>query len=102
MSYRVRLKKVKLWWMGASVGAINMSSKWLCSKNFGYYVKESSIYEGIGLDNISVLSHYDLENNFSFVRRELSPLSEEINIYAANKDCVIRIKGDKIDILGNV
>ena len=88
--------------MGASAGAINMSAKWLCSKNFGYQVEISSVYDGIGLDDFSVLSHFDLENNMALVQGELSPLSEEINIYASNKDCAIRVKGDKIDILGNV
>lgn len=88
--------------MGASAGAINMSAKWLCSKSFGYNVETSSIYDGIGLDNFSVLSHFDLENNIDMVQGELSPLSEEMDVYASNKDCAIRIKGDKIDIFGNV
>lgn len=88
--------------MGASAGAINMSAKWLCSKNFGYPVEKSSLYDGIGLDNFSVLSHFDLENNIELVQNELSPLSEELNIYASNKDCAVRVKGNSIDILGNV
>ncbi|MER2030628.1 MAG: Type 1 glutamine amidotransferase-like domain-containing protein [Solibacillus sp.] len=88
--------------MGASAGAINMSAKWLCSKNLGYKVDKSYVYKGIGLDDISILSHFDLENNMALVQGELSHLSEEINIYASNKDCAVRIKGDKIDILGNV
>lgn len=88
--------------MGASAGAINMSAKWLCSKNLGYKVGRSSVYGGIGLDDLSVLSHFDLENNIALVQSELSPLSEEMNIYASNKDCAIRIKGEKIDISGNV
>ncbi|MFQ3543837.1 Type 1 glutamine amidotransferase-like domain-containing protein [Halobacillus rhizosphaerae] len=88
--------------MGASAGAINMSAKWLCSKNFGDEVEVSSVYKGIGLDEISILSHFDLENNMELVQRELSPLSEEINIYASNKDCAVRIKGNTIDIIGDV
>lgn len=36
------------------------------------------------------------------VQDELSSLSEELNIYASNKDCAVRIKGDNVDILGNV
>ncbi|SDO68985.1 Type 1 glutamine amidotransferase-like domain-containing protein [Halobacillus aidingensis] len=96
------IKKSRAVVMGASAGAINMSAKWLCSKNFGDEVEVSSVYEGIGLDEFSVLSHFDLENNMELVQRELSPLSEEINIYASNKDCAVRIKGDKIDIIGNV
>lgn len=88
--------------LGASAGAINMSAKWLCSKNFGYKVEMSSVYDGIGLGDFSVLSHFDLENNMELVQDELSHLSEEINIYASNKDCAVRIKGDKTDIFGNV
>lgn len=88
--------------MGASAGAINMSAKWVCSKNLGDIVEISSVHDGIGLDNFSVLSHFDLENNMELVQRELTPLSEEMNIYVSNKDCAVRVKGDKIDILGNV
>ncbi|WP_079478982.1 Type 1 glutamine amidotransferase-like domain-containing protein [Halobacillus salinus] len=88
--------------VGASAGAINMSAKWVCSENLGDEVVGSSVYKGIGLDEFSVLSHFDLENNMGLVLRELSPLSEEINIYASNKDCAVRKKGDKIDIVGDV
>ena len=88
--------------MGASAGAINMSAKWLCSKNFGYEVEKSSVYDGVGLDDFSILSHFDLENNLDLVQSELSLLSEEINIYASNKDCAVRAKGDKIDVFGTV
>lgn len=88
--------------IGASAGAINMSAKWLCSKNLGYKVETASVYDGISLGNFSVLSHFDLENNMTLVQSELSSLSEKIKIYASNKDCALRIKGDKVDILGNV
>ncbi|MFS0751652.1 Type 1 glutamine amidotransferase-like domain-containing protein [Oceanobacillus sp. 1P07AA] len=94
------IKKSRAVVMGASAGAINMSAKWLCSKNFGDEIR--AVYDGIGLDDFSVLSHFDLENNTALVLSELSPLSEEMNIYASNKDCAIRTKGDKIDIFGNV
>ncbi len=96
------IKKSRAVVMGASAGAINMSAKWLCSKNFGYPVEKTTLYDGIGLDNFSVLSHFDLENNMELVQNELSALSEEINIYASNKDCAVRVKGGNIDILGNV
>lgn len=88
--------------IGASAGAINMSAKWLCSRNFGYQVEKSSVYKGIGLGNFSVLSHFDLENNLELVKSELSLLSEEMDIYASNKDCALRVKGEHIDILGDV
>lgn len=72
--------------MGASAGAINMSARWVCSKNFGYPVETSSVCDGIGLDNFSVLSHFDLENNMALVQHELSSLSKEMKVYASNKD----------------
>ena len=96
------IKKSRAVVMGTSAGAINMSAKWLCSKNFGYEVEMNSVYDGIGLDNFSVLSHFDLENNMALVQSELSLLSEELNIYASDKDCAVRVKGDKIDVFGNV
>jgi cyanophycinase-like exopeptidase len=96
------IKKSRAVVMGASAGAINMSAKWLCSKSFGHNVEISSLYDGIGLDDFSVLSHFDLENNMTMVQEELSPLSEEMDIYASNKDCAVRVKNGEIDILGNV
>lgn len=62
----------------------------------------STVYDGISLGNFSILSHFDLENNLALVQKELSPLSEEIDIYASNKDCAVRVKEDKVDILGEV
>lgn len=96
----ILVKKSRAVVMGASAGAINMSSKWLCSETLGDEI--SAICEGIGLGDFSVLSHFDLENNIALVQKELSSLSEEIDIYASNKDCAIRVKEDKIDILGDV
>lgn len=96
------IKNSKAVVLGASAGAINMSAKWLCSKNLGYKVEINAVYDGIGLDNFSILSHFDLENNMALVQSELAPLSEEMNIYLSNKDCAVRAKGEKIDILGNV
>jgi len=96
------IKKRKAVVMGASAGAINMSAKWLCSKNFGYKVEISSVFDGIGLDDFCVLSHFDLENNFAQIQGELSSFSEKMDIYTSNKDCTVRVKRDDIDILGNV
>lgn len=96
------IKKSKSVVIGTSAGAINMSAKWLCSKCTDCECDISSIYNGIGLDDFSVLSHCDLENNIEQIQIELSSLSEEMNVYASNKDCAVRVKGKKIDILGNV
>ncbi len=96
------IKQSKAVVMGASAGAINMSAKWLNSKKLGFETETSSLIEGVGLDDFSVLSHYDLENNTDLVLSELSLLSKDMDIYASNKDCAIRVKGDVIEIYGNV
>jgi len=100
LSHLIKISRAVV--MGTSAGAINMSAKWLCSKYTGYKGEISSIYDGIGLDDFSVLSHFDIENNITQIQSELSPLLEEMNVYASNKDCAVRVKGDKIDIFGNV
>ena len=60
--------------MGASAGAINMSAKWLCSKNTGYKVETSVIYEGIGLDDFYFYSTHNLEIDNTSLQEELFPL----------------------------
>ena len=88
--------------LGTSAGAINMSAKWMLSKYTGYKSGVHTIYNGIGFDDFSVLSHFDLENNIDQIQGELSPLLNELKVYASNKDCAVRVKGGKIDILGSV
>lgn len=88
--------------MGASAGAINMAAKWKCSERFGYAIGTATVCDGLSLDPFSVLSHFDLENNMALVQEELSALSDEMNVYASNKDCALRSKGGHIDILGDV
>lgn len=88
--------------IGASAGAINMSAKWLCSAFFGYPVEAPSVYDGIGLDDFSILSHFNLEDNLAQVANELTALPDDMKVYASNKDCAVRLKGDMVDILGDV
>lgn len=85
--------------LGASAGSINMSAKWQYSDSKD---DEVILYEGIGFDDFSVLSHYDLENNFDSIQSDLFQLLNEMNVYASNKDCAMRIKNGQIDIIGDV
>lgn len=88
--------------LSASAGAINLSSRWVASRNLGYDVDETMLMEGIGLDDFAVLSHFDLENRLEMMRHELLPLSQEMPVYASNKDCAVRVKEGHVDILGDV
>lgn len=96
------IKNSKTVVMGASAGAINMSAKWLCSAFFGYPVEAPSVYDGIGLDDFSILSHFNLKDNLAQVANELTALPDDMKVYASNKDCAVRVKGDMVDILGDV
>ncbi|WP_214791419.1 MULTISPECIES: Type 1 glutamine amidotransferase-like domain-containing protein [unclassified Exiguobacterium] len=88
--------------IGASAGAINMSLSWLCPPYMGYEVSTPTIFQGVALNDFSVLSHFDLEHHMHIVKQELALLSEELPIYLSNKDCALRVQGDQVDIFGDV
>lgn len=87
--------------MGASAGAINMAEKWLSLINTGYEVETSTIYDGIGTDHFAYESH-SKRDYATFIQGYLFPLSEEIDVYAAEQESAIRVKDGKIDITGPV
>ncbi|MNI43775.1 hypothetical protein D3C73_981170 [compost metagenome] len=95
------IKNSNAFTIGASAGAINMSAKWLCSKNGGHEVETSTIYDGIGFDRFAYESHSRLDYA-ALVQGYLFPLSEEIDVYAAEQESAMRVKDGKIDIMGNV
>ena len=86
------IKKSNAVVMGTSAGGMNMSSK---------YVDECTVYEGMALNHFSFEAHFDHDN--TMLIEERFPLSEKMDIYvAADKDGAVRVKGSKIDIIGNV
>lgn len=87
--------------IGASAGAINMAAKWLNLINTGYEVETSTIYDGIGFDHFAYESH-SKRDYATFVQGYLFPLSEEIDVYAAEQESAIRVKDGKIEIMGPV
>lgn len=95
------IKNSNAFTMGASAGAINMSAKWLCSKNGGHKVETSTIYNGIGFDRFAYESHSRLDYA-ALVQGYLFPLSEEMDVYAAEQESAMRVKDGKIDIMGDV
>lgn len=87
--------------MGASAGALNMAAKWLSLINTGNEVETSTIYDGIGFDHFAYESH-SKRDYATFVQGYLFPLSEEIDVYAAEQESAIRVKDGKIEIMGPV
>ncbi|QSF44550.1 type 1 glutamine amidotransferase family protein [Paenibacillus tianjinensis] len=86
--------------VGASAGAINMAAKWL-SLNDTDEVESSTIYDGIGLDHFAYESH-SKRDYATFVQGYLFPLSEEIDVYAAEQESAMRVKDGIIEIMGPV
>lgn len=86
--------------MGASAGALNMAAKWLSLNNTDE-VETSAIYDGIGFDQFAYESHSQ-RDYATFVQGYMFPLSEEIDVYAAEQESAVRVKDGKIEIMGPV
>jgi cyanophycinase len=84
--------------LGASAGALNMSAQWL-NLNDTDEVETGAIYEGIGFDHFAYESH-SKRGYATFVQGYLFPLSEEIDVYAAEQESAIRVKDGKIETMG--
>lgn len=87
--------------MGASAGALNMSAKWLSLDSTGYEAETGTIYDGIGFDHFAYESHSKRDYS-TFAQGYLFPLSEEIDVHAAEQESAMRVKDGKIEILGPV
>jgi cyanophycinase len=86
------IKKSNAVVVGTSAGGMNMSDE---------YVDECTVYEGMALNHFSFEAHFDHDS--TALIEERFPLSEKMDIYvAADKDGAVRVKGSKIDIIGNV
>lgn len=87
--------------LGASAGALNMAAKWVTSQAAGHHVEIDAVYDGLGFDPFAYESHAK-RDSASFVQGYLFPLSEQMDVYAAEQESVIRVKDGKISTLGPV
>ena len=88
--------------MGVSAGSINMSAKWLCSPNNKHWYKgESKIYNGLGLDPFFFEIYFSPDNE-TFLKEELLPAAQGMEIYASCNESAIRMKNGEMEILGDV
>ncbi|WP_341346804.1 Type 1 glutamine amidotransferase-like domain-containing protein [Paenibacillus sp. FSL H3-0469] len=87
--------------LGASAGALNMSAKWVTSRNAAHTVEIDTIHDGMGFDPFAYESHSQ-RDYASFVQGYLFLLSEEMDVYAAEQESAIRVKDGKIEIMGPV
>ena len=86
--------------MGFSAGAINMAYKCINAKSLGYKVEETTVYDGIGLDNFCYVPYFS-QDKHEPAKRDLLPLSNEFDIYATCPESFIRVKDAKVTAFGN-
>ncbi|WP_339254152.1 Type 1 glutamine amidotransferase-like domain-containing protein [Paenibacillus sp. FSL P2-0136] len=87
--------------LGASAGSLNMAAKWVTSQSADHTVEIDTIHDGLDFNPFAYESH-SKRDYASFVQGYLFPLSEEIDIYAAEQESAIRVKDDAIEIMGPV
>ncbi|WP_150266116.1 Type 1 glutamine amidotransferase-like domain-containing protein [Paenibacillus tepidiphilus] len=85
--------------LGASAGALNMAAQWLSLNNTDDDAETGTVYAGIGFDHFAYESHAK-RDYATFVQGYLFPLSEEIDVYAAEQESAIRVKDGRIDSMG--
>ncbi|MNC65633.1 hypothetical protein D3C75_1159400 [compost metagenome] len=78
-----------------------MAAKWISSSDDTPKAETTTIYEGLSFDHFAYESHSRRDYG-AFVKGYLFPLSEQMNVYAAEQESAIRVKDGKLDILGPV
>ncbi|MNC06777.1 Peptidase family S51 [compost metagenome] len=87
--------------LGASAGALNMAAKWMELDNADDDTETGKRYDGIGFDPFAYESH-SKRDYATFVQGYLFPLSEEMDVYAAEQESAIRVKDGRVEIMGPV
>ncbi|MCL2592372.1 MAG: Type 1 glutamine amidotransferase-like domain-containing protein [Defluviitaleaceae bacterium] len=87
--------------MGFSAGAKNMASKWVAAKSPRYEADETTIYEGLKLNNFCYVPYFLLDMD-ELVKNDMLTLSQEIDIYATSPESFIRTNGDRVTAFGDV
>lgn len=93
--------------MGASAGMMNMGMYWVSDKyterRSNGKIKAGTIFNGLGLDNITVRVHYNPNDaEAEPLEAELFALSHKIDVFAACNGSVIRSEDGKLQFWGDV
>lgn len=81
--------------LGTSAGAMNLSKKCYYSKDEDY--NESFFYEGLGLVNITIDPHFDLDDNNQV--NEVLNNSRDIKIIGIPNESAIKIINNKVEFI---
>ena len=84
--------------MGISAGSINMANYVYCSKD--EEIPESLHYRGLGLTNINIEPHFDI-NDKNRINGVLLPDSKETSFVALPDESFITVKDNKVALFGD-
>ena len=84
--------------IGISAGSINMASNVAIARDIDDNIPEHSFYKGIGLVDINIEPHFDLNNTFH--NKDIIDISKSNKIICLPDESFIRIE-NKIDIIGD-
>lgn len=93
--------------MGASAGMMNMGMHWVSDKYMEKHsngrIKAGTIFDGLGLDNIAVIVHYNPNDiEAEPLEDELLASSQKMDVYGACNGSVIRSENGKLQFWGDV
>ena len=84
--------------IGISAGSINMAKDVALARDIYDNIPNHSFYNGIGLVDINIEPHFDINNNFH--NKDIQEISKENKIICLPDDTFIRIEKE-INIIGN-
>jgi len=85
--------------IGISAGSINMADNVVLARDLDDNVPDHSFYKGIGLVNINIEPHFDL-NNLKH-NPDIIEISKDNKIVCLPDESFIRIQNDNIEIIGD-
>lgn len=89
------IKKCKLV-LGVSAGAMNQTNRVMYKDDFDNFIMKN--YAGLGLVNINIFPHFDLDNKA--IVEEVKEVSNSMPLILLPNNSFIRIKNNNIDIIG--
>ena len=89
--------------MGASAGAMNLSTNFAYGKRIDDHHREpTELYDGLGLDDFAFISHATKHAEELACEEEVQILSQKLVVYAGCEESTIRVRNGKVGILGDV
>lgn len=85
--------------IGISAGSINMAENVVLARDLDDNIPDHSFYKGIGLVNINIEPHFDLNN--SKHNPDIIEISQDNKIICLPDESFIRIENDDIEIIGD-